>query len=93
MAPRDIGIGKGLSWLLRHSDLPLRSDGYVPVLQVLATPTMHRKGVTFADLQRVVATNEKQRYQMEEEESPPPPLMDLLSIDLRSGYSLSQSQL
>jgi RNA:NAD 2'-phosphotransferase (TPT1/KptA family) len=88
---RNIGIGKSLSWLLRHSGLPLRSDGYVPVLQVLSTPTMHQKRVTLADLEHLVATNDKQRYQMEEEESPP--LMDLLSFDLRNGYSHSQSQL
>jgi RNA:NAD 2'-phosphotransferase (TPT1/KptA family) len=88
---RMYGIGKSLSWLLRHSGLPIRSDGYMPVLEVLSTPTMHRKRVTLEDLEYLVAKNDKQRYQMEEEESPP--LMDLLSFDLRNGYSHSQSQL
>jgi hypothetical protein len=29
-------ISRALSWLLRHSKLVVRSDGYLPVLQVLA---------------------------------------------------------
>jgi len=33
---RAVDISKALSWLLRHSKLVVRSDGYVPVQHVLA---------------------------------------------------------
>jgi RNA:NAD 2'-phosphotransferase (TPT1/KptA family) len=80
-----------LSWLLRHSEMPTRSDGYVPVQEVLDSVTMRRHRLTVRDLQKIVSTNDKQRFEMEEEESPP--LWDLLSIDSRNGYSHSQSEL
>jgi RNA:NAD 2'-phosphotransferase (TPT1/KptA family) len=82
---------KALSWLLRHSGMPTRSDGYVPVREVLDSDTMRRHLLTFGELQKIVSTNDKQRFEIEEEESPP--LWDLLSIDSRNGYSHSQSQL
>jgi RNA:NAD 2'-phosphotransferase (TPT1/KptA family) len=83
--------GRALTWLLRHSGMPTRSDGYVAVQAVLDSGTMRKHRLTFGELQKIVSTNDKQRYQMEEEESPP--LWDLLSIDSRNGYSHSQSQL
>jgi hypothetical protein len=62
---------RALSWLLRHSGMTTRSDGYVPVRAVLDSDTMRKHRVTFRELQQIVSTNDKQRFEMEEEESPP----------------------
>jgi RNA:NAD 2'-phosphotransferase (TPT1/KptA family) len=89
---REISISKALSQMLRHNGAMVqRSDGYVPVSNVLAAGKMHMLGVTLAELKHIVQYNDKHRFQMEEEDSAP--FMDSLSLNSRSGYSNSQSQL
>jgi RNA:NAD 2'-phosphotransferase (TPT1/KptA family) len=88
MVERHVKISKALSWLLRHKPgFVVRSDGYVPVEDVLPRLHLH---VKLAELRVIVDTNDKQRFEMDEEESPP--LIDSLSMDSRSGYSHTKSQ-
>ncbi len=61
----DVWLSKQLSWLLRHSacdeGLPMKSDGYVQVADILKRPDMSK--FTLADINRVVSESDKQRYE------------------------------
>ena len=64
-----VRISKRLSYKLRHRlhEIPeADSGGYVPVPVLLGMKEFH--GLTLSDLQRVVATNDKQRFTMETRE-------------------------
>ncbi|AAS53710.1 AFR339Wp [Eremothecium gossypii ATCC 10895] len=67
-ARRDVLISKSLSYLLRHGalkeQLPIDSDGYVPVSAVLAHNRLKSHRCSFSDLQRIVENNEKKRFHM-----------------------------
>jgi len=62
----DVRISKALSYTLRHGaakeGLSLREDGYARVPALLALSKFRSLGLTFAQLQRIVAENDKQRY-------------------------------
>jgi 2'-phosphotransferase len=64
-------VSKTLSWMLRHHaedcGLSIRSDGFCPVQQVLATKEMRKLKATFAELQEVVARCPKQRFSLVQE--------------------------
>ena len=62
---RDTRISKTLSWILRHTGRWVRSDGYAIAQQVMSERQMLRMEVTSEDLERVVRTNDKQRFQIE----------------------------
>jgi RNA:NAD 2'-phosphotransferase (TPT1/KptA family) len=68
-----------------------RTDGFVPVKDVLDCRQLHNMRVTFKELVNIVRSNDKQRFELKEEESAP--LMELLSIDSRNGNSHSLGQL
>ncbi|AGO11138.1 AaceriAFR339Wp [[Ashbya] aceris (nom. inval.)] len=67
-ARRDILISKSLSYLLRHGavkeQLPIDSDGYVPVKAVLAHNRLKSHRCSLSDLQRIVENNDKKRFHM-----------------------------
>ncbi|KAA8895620.1 phosphotransferase 1 [Sphaerosporella brunnea] len=64
----DVRISKALSYTLRHGaekeGLKLRSDGYANVSELLAMNKFKSLGLTFAELKRLVAENDKQRYKL-----------------------------
>lgn len=61
-----VGLSKTLTWILRHKALELGlvvgEDGGIEVDKLLATKDL--KGVSLADLQRVVHSCDKQRFSM-----------------------------
>ncbi|RDA92811.1 hypothetical protein CP533_0822 [Ophiocordyceps camponoti-saundersi (nom. inval.)] len=63
---RDTQISRALSRLLRHqaekAGINLDSEGFAPLNDVLAWGPIRSLGVTVDDIQRVVTTNDKQRY-------------------------------
>ncbi|CAG9101303.1 unnamed protein product [Plutella xylostella] len=83
----DIKLSKALSWILRHGavkeDLTLSPEGYTPVANLL----QHRlfKGqYKITDIQRVVETNDKQRFKLRVN-----PLTHALEIRANQGHSLN----
>lgn len=66
--PREVQVSKKLSWLLRHgaSDegLTLGPDGYVSLAAVLANRKIRGLGVSVAEVRRIVADNDKQRFSL-----------------------------
>ncbi|KAA8905730.1 phosphotransferase 1 [Sphaerosporella brunnea] len=64
----DVRISKALSYTLRHGaekeGLKLRSDGYANVSELLAMNKFKSLGLTFPELKRLVAENDKQRYKL-----------------------------
>jgi hypothetical protein len=70
---RNIVISRALSWILHRNEACLaRSDGFVPVDRVLTQRQMLTWHVKQSELQLIVDTDDKQRFQMEEEDSPLP---------------------
>ncbi|KAL9094064.1 MAG: hypothetical protein Q9165_003734 [Trypethelium subeluteriae] len=65
---RNIQISKQISWLLRHGaekeGLKLGEGGYVNVADVLNTNHLKSKKITFTELRKVVAENDKQRFSL-----------------------------
>lgn len=84
---RDVLISKALSYLLRHGavkeKLPIDSQGWVPVTQILAHNRLRTHRATEEDLQRVVAQNAKQRFSLEWRG-------DRLYICANQGHTLAQ---
>lgn len=66
MDKRDIHISKSLSYLLRHGavkeNLPIDSDGYIPLHLLLAHNRLKTHKCTHDDIMRVVSTNDKRRF-------------------------------
>ncbi|KAK9480245.1 phosphotransferase KptA/Tpt1 [Lipomyces japonicus] len=62
----EVRLSKRLSYILRHGagkeKLPIRDDGYVAVNVILQHSSF--RGVSFADIQRIVNTNEKARFKL-----------------------------
>ncbi len=65
----DVTLSKALSRILRHTatkkGLTISSDGYIPWDELATLPEF--KKYTFDDVQRVVKTNDKQRFSLKEE--------------------------
>lgn len=65
---REVQVSKALSRLLRHqaenAGIRLDGEGYAPLDKVLAWGSLKSLGVTFAEVQDSVSSNEKQRFHM-----------------------------
>ncbi|XP_028565025.2 tRNA 2'-phosphotransferase 1 isoform X1 [Podarcis muralis] len=89
---QDAGVclSKALSYVLRHGaeklGLQMGLDGFVDVEEVLHLPQF--KAWTLEDVQRVVETNEKQRFALR-----PHPSSGQLQIRANQGHSLQVSEL
>ncbi|XP_038142526.1 tRNA 2'-phosphotransferase 1 isoform X2 [Cyprinodon tularosa] len=63
---RDVRLSKSMSYVLRHGaakmGLQLATDGFLYVEDLLSHPQFHM--YTSDDIERVVATNEKQRFKL-----------------------------
>ncbi|OBA22369.1 phosphotransferase KptA/Tpt1 [Metschnikowia bicuspidata var. bicuspidata NRRL YB-4993] len=68
---RDTLVSKALSYLLRHGaqkeKLPIDLLGWVPVDAILSNNRLKTHKATFADLQRIVENNEKQRFRLKQD--------------------------
>ncbi|KAL9103448.1 MAG: hypothetical protein Q9163_001511 [Psora crenata] len=71
---RDVTISKALSFVLRHggkaAGVELDEGGWANVRDVLAWPRLASQKVTFKDLERVVASNDKKRFALIPNPSP-----------------------
>jgi putative RNA 2'-phosphotransferase len=69
MASHDVALSKRLSYVLRHDPgsigLTLGPGGWVDVEDLLAALGRHGRPVTAAELGRVVADNDKQRFALQ----------------------------
>eukprot|EP00931_Biecheleriopsis_adriatica_P029089 TRINITY_DN17316_c0_g1_i1.p1 TRINITY_DN17316_c0_g1~~TRINITY_DN17316_c0_g1_i1.p1 ORF type:complete len:262 (-),score=48.44 TRINITY_DN17316_c0_g1_i1:62-823(-) len=67
---KDKMVSKYLSCVLRHEavklNLTMRSDGYVPVDEVLALDFFTTRGLGYEDIKALVDRNEKQRFGLKE---------------------------
>lgn len=65
---REIKISKNLTYLCRHgavkAGLPIGRDGYIPLNDILTRNNF--TGITLADIQQIVQTNDKQRFSLQE---------------------------
>ncbi|XP_063001758.1 tRNA 2'-phosphotransferase 1 [Elgaria multicarinata webbii] len=86
----DVRLSKALSYALRHGadklGLCMGTDGFVDVAEVLRLPQF--KAWSLDDVQRVVETNEKQRFAVR-----PHPSGGHLQIRANQGHSLQVSEL
>ncbi|XP_004596930.2 tRNA 2'-phosphotransferase 1 [Ochotona princeps] len=82
---RDVQLSKALSYALRHGalklGLPMGPDGFVSLDTLLQLPQF--RGFSFEDVQRVVATNGKQRFTLQPGDPKSGPL-----IRANQGHSL-----
>lgn len=64
-------ISKFLSYVLRHQPesigLSLNDEGWVSVIELLEKANQHGKAFNHADLMRVVAENDKQRFRLSDD--------------------------
>ncbi|KAK4092357.1 hypothetical protein Purlil1_2978 [Purpureocillium lilacinum] len=71
---RDVQVSRALSRLLRHqaanAGIKLDGEGFAPLDQVLAWGPLKSLQVTLADVQSIVATNEKQRFALKPNPTP-----------------------
>jgi RNA:NAD 2'-phosphotransferase (TPT1/KptA family) len=67
MSQDDIKLSKTLSWLLRHgakeSNVEMDKRGFVSIADILKLPSF--RGVTLANIERIVKDNSKQRFAIE----------------------------
>ncbi|KAF4465460.1 tRNA 2 -phosphotransferase 1 [Fusarium albosuccineum] len=75
---REVQISKALSRLLRHqasnAGIQLDGEGYAPLSSVLAWGPLRSLGVTLADIQSLVTSNDKQRFTLKPNPSTNPSL-------------------
>ncbi|KAM3613178.1 uncharacterized protein V6R79_021985 [Siganus canaliculatus] len=87
---RDVHLSKSLSYVLRHGanqmGLQIGSDGFVFVEDLLAHPQF--RAYSLEDVQRVVATNDKQRFKLQ-----PHPDDGRLQIRASQGHSIQVQDL
>jgi len=61
-----VRLSKTISWLLRHGakadGLPMRTDGYAKVEDLLANPRIKSQNLDLVGLQEIVKADSKQRY-------------------------------
>lgn len=66
--PREVQVSKQMSWLLRHGaeqeGLKLDEGGFINAADVLNNRKLKSFKVTFAELQAIVADNDKQRFSL-----------------------------
>eukprot|EP00397_Hematodinium_sp_SG-2012_P066879 GEMP01101746.1.p1 GENE.GEMP01101746.1~~GEMP01101746.1.p1 ORF type:complete len:197 (+),score=16.24 GEMP01101746.1:55-591(+) len=69
--PRLTRISKTMSQILRHKgqalNVPIRSDGYALVDDLLQCSWMTKFNVTLEELQQIVSDNDKQRFSLSQE--------------------------
>jgi len=69
--PPNVQLSKQLAQTLRHSGrsegLDIRSDGYVPLDEVLKLPSFSKLNPSLEDIRKVVETNDKQRFTLLED--------------------------
>lgn len=67
---RQVRISKALSYLLRHGaikeNLPIDSNGYIPIEKLLAHQRLKSHKATVQDIYTIVETSDKQRFQIRE---------------------------
>lgn len=65
---RDVQISKAMSYLLRHGavkeGLPIDSNGFIPVAVLLRHNRLKSHRCTLEDIHRIVANNDKKRFQI-----------------------------
>jgi len=87
----DESVSRRLSGVLRHDaqalGLSIRADGYVKVSELLATEWFASRGVSAADVERIVKSNAKQRFGLD-----CPDGDEELHIRARQGHSLKVVQ-
>lgn len=87
---RDVQLSKALSYALRHGalklGLPMGADGFVPLGALLQLPQF--RSFSAEDVQRVVATNAKQRFALQPGDPSTGPL-----IRANQGHSLQVPEL
>uniref|UniRef100_A0A3Q2LGK4 2'-phosphotransferase n=1 Tax=Equus caballus TaxID=9796 RepID=A0A3Q2LGK4_HORSE len=87
---RDMQLSKALSYALRHGalklGLPMGADGFVPLGALLQLPQF--RSFSAEDVQRVVATNAKQRFALQPGDPSTGPL-----IRANQGHSLQVPEL
>ncbi|XP_004713703.1 tRNA 2'-phosphotransferase 1 isoform X2 [Echinops telfairi] len=87
---RDVQLSKALSYVLRHGalklGLPLGADGFVPLRALLQLPQF--RGFSEEDVQRVVDSNQKQRFALQSGDPGTGPL-----IRANQGHSLQVPEL
>ena len=68
---REKKISKTVSWLLRHGcikeGIPIRSDAFAKVDDILNYKNMIHMGVIYPELKHIVDSNDKQRFVIQEE--------------------------
>lgn len=86
----DVRLSKALSYALRHGalklGLPMGADGFVPLRAILQLPQF--RSFSEEDVQRVVDTNEKQRFALQPGDPKTGPL-----IRANQGHSLQVPEL
>ncbi|KAH3900943.1 related to tRNA 2'-phosphotransferase [Saccharomycodes ludwigii] len=89
---RDILISKALSYLLRHGaikeQLNIGTDGYVLLNELLQHNRLKSHKATKQDIIRIVATNDKQRFQLERLENDDGILLEEYKIRATQGHSI-----
>ncbi|XP_045452099.1 tRNA 2'-phosphotransferase 1 [Melitaea cinxia] len=89
MSNKDTHLSKTLSWLLRHGAtkecLNISSDGYISVREILQHRSL-RGRYNKEDIERVVATNSKQRFKLRFNNS-----TNILEIKANQGHSIQIS--
>ncbi|MCJ1475036.1 hypothetical protein MMC13_003696 [Lambiella insularis] len=93
--PRDVMISKKISYVLRHGaekeGLKLDRNGYANCADLLAWRPLHSLALTFPELQSLVASNDKQRFQLIPSVDPPSKSPDPSHFLIRAsqGHSLA----
>ena len=66
-----VQASKAMSYLLRHGaekeGLHMREDGYIYLNDLLEMKSLKSKRIGQAEIEYIVATNDKQRYELSEE--------------------------
>ncbi|MEQ2306394.1 tRNA 2'-phosphotransferase 1 [Ameca splendens] len=87
---RDVSLSKSMSFVLRHGStqmgLQMATDGFLFVEDLLAHPQFHL--YTLEDIERVVATNDKQRFKLRSH-----PEDGRLQIRANQGHSVQAGRL
>lgn len=72
LSARDVRISKASTQVLRHTamqnGIQIRSDGFCLVGDLMAVGVLKSLGCTLDDLQRIVSSNDKQRFELREEQ-------------------------
>ena len=68
---QEINASKTMSYILRHGaekeGIQMRADGYIYLQDLLNVPALKRMRIGVAEVEYIVANNEKKRFEMTEE--------------------------